>query len=309
MRLVFAGTPEFAVTALHALVGAGHEIALVMTQPDRQAGRGLDLRASPVKQAALEHGLPVAQPATLRDTTVQAQLAALAPDAMVVAAYGLILPPAVLAIPRLGCVNIHASLLPRWRGAAPIQRAILAGDGETGITIMQMAAGLDTGPILRRAPVAIDGEDTAGTLHDRLAALGAREIVTVLAGSAVPQPQDETRATYAEKITAKDAVVDWTRPAVEIARRVRALNPAPGAATVLDGKTVKVWRAHLCADEAAVPGSIAAITPEAIVVGCGTGALALTELQRAGSRRMPAGAFAAGLRLKPGMSFDSAPHS
>jgi methionyl-tRNA formyltransferase len=307
LRLVFAGTPEFAVVALHALADAGHEIPLVLTQPDRQAGRGLALRASAVKQAALSRGLAVAQPVSLRDESVQAQLAALAPEVMVVAAYGLILPPAVLAIPRRGCVNIHASLLPRWRGAAPIQRAILAGDRETGITIMQMAAGLDTGPILRQAPVAIGDEDTAGALHDRLAALGAREIVSALASPGLPQSQDEARATYADKITARDAWIDWTRPAIEIARRIRALNPAPGAATMLDGKPVKLWRAQPGAGEAVVPGTVAAVTPESIVVGCGTGALVVTELQRAGSRRMPAGAFAAGLRLKPGTSFDAAP--
>jgi methionyl-tRNA formyltransferase len=307
LRLVFAGTPEFAVAALHALADAGHDIALVLTQPDRQAGRGLALRASPVKQAAQSRGLPVAQPASLRDADVQAQLAALAPEVMVVAAYGLILPQALLAIPRRGCVNIHASLLPRWRGAAPIQRAILAGDRETGITIMQMAAGLDTGPILRQAPVAIADDDTAGTLHDRLAALGACEIVAALASLGPAQAQDESRATYAEKITARDARIDWTRPAVEIARRIRALNPAPGAATMLDGKPVKLWCAHPGAGEAVVPGTVAAVTPGSIVIGCGSGALVVTELQRAGSRRMSAGAFAAGLHLKAGASFEAMP--
>ncbi|MGH8616430.1 MAG: methionyl-tRNA formyltransferase [Burkholderiales bacterium] len=312
MRLVFAGTPAFAAAALEALAAAGHVIVGVLTQPDRQAGRGLALRASAVKACAVARGLPVAQPASLREATAQAELARLAPDLMVVAAYGLLLPPAVLAMPRLGCVNIHASLLPRWRGAAPIQRALLAGDTETGITLMQMEAGLDTGPMLVHSRVAIDAEDTGGTLHDKLALQGAHDIVALLArpeGWPTPVPQDERQVTYAAKITARDAGVAWMEPAEQIARQVRAFDPAPGTVALLEGTPVKIWKARPVPASGPIvaPGTIVAITPEAIVVGCGTGALAITELQRAGGRRLSAPAFAAGARLAVGQRFDARP--
>ncbi len=312
MRLVFAGTPAFAAVALEALAAAGHVIAGVLTQPDRQAGRGLALRASAVKACALARGLTVAQPASLREAAAQAALAHLAPDLMVVAAYGLLLPPAVLAMPRLGCINIHASLLPRWRGAAPIQRALLAGDTETGITLMQMEAGLDTGPMLMQSRVAIDAEDTSATLHDKLALLGARDIVALLArpeGLPAPVLQDERQVTYAAKITRQDAGVVWSQPAEQIGRQVRALDPAPGAAALLEGTPVKIWKARPvpAPGTAVAPGTIAALTPEAIVVGCGTGALAIAELQRAGGRRLSAPAFAAGARLAVGQRFDARP--
>ena len=312
MRLVFAGTPTFAAAALEALVAAGHAVVGVLTQPDRQAGRGLLLRASAVKACAQARGLPVSQPASLRDAAAQAELARLAPDLMVVAAYGLILPPAVLAIPRLGCVNIHASLLPRWRGAAPIQRALLAGDAETGITLMQMEAGLDTGPMLMQSPLPIDAEDTTGTLHDKLTAQGARDIVALLArpdGLPPAVPQDERQATYAEKITARDARVEWAHPAQQIGRQVRALDPGPGAVATLEGLPVKLWRARpaVAPAPAVAPGTITAITSDAIVVGCGEGALAIAELQRAGGRRLSAQAFAAGARLAVGQRFDVRP--
>ena len=231
MKIIFAGTPVFAAVALSALHQAGHEIALVLSQPDRPAGRGLQPMTSAVKRLAQELAIPVAQPPTLREPAAAAELARIAPRAIVVAAYGLIVPPNVLAIPALGCINIHASLLPRWRGAAPIQRALLAGDSETGISIMQMDAGLDTGPVLMQEAIAITPEDTAQTLHDRLAALGGRLIVRALEGPAQPSPQDETRATYAAKIDKREAQIDWREPAGTIERKVRAFNPVPGAAT------------------------------------------------------------------------------
>ena len=310
LRLIFAGTPEFASVALRALVAAGHDIALVLTQPDRTAGRGLAVKASPVKHAALEHGLQVAQPASLREPALHARFAALTADAMVVAAYGLILPAEVLAIPRLGCLNIHASLLPRWRGAAPIQRALLAGDAETGITIMRMEAGLDTGPMLTRAPLPIDPGDTAGTLHARLAVLGAAEIVAALARPEAAWTeaviQDNARATYAAKITAADTPVRWSQPAAAIERQIRALDPVPGVSALLPGMPLKLWRANVAAGTGA-PGSVLALTNDALTVACGEGALAIYELQRAGGRRLSAGAFAAGARLQPGMCFLRAP--
>jgi methionyl-tRNA formyltransferase len=231
MKLVFAGTPEFAAAALRALHEAGHHIALVLTQPDRPAGRGLKTQPSAVKRLAEELGLGVQQPQTLKDERMLEALRHSNPDAMIVAAYGLILPPAVLAIPARGCVNIHASLLPRWRGAAPIQRALLAGDARTGISIMQMDAGLDTGPVLLQEAIAIEPHDTAQTLHDRLASLGSRLIVEALAAPRTPVPQDDAQATYAPKLDRNEARLDWTEPASSIDRKVRAFNPAPGAWT------------------------------------------------------------------------------
>ena len=293
MKLVFAGTPEFAAVSLAALIAARHEVTLVLTQPDRPAGRGLKPQPSAVKSAALARGLPVLQPATLKDPAAQAALAAARPEAMIVAAYGLLLPPAVLAIPARGCLNVHASLLPRWRGAAPIQRAILAGDAETGVTIMQMDAGLDTGAMLLARAVPIGPEDTAGTLHDKLAALGGQLIVEALAGDPAPRAQDGGQATYAPRIEKREAVIDWRKPAAEIERQVRAFDPVPGAQTRLDGAVVKIWRARLDAGSGA-PGTVLAASPGGIVVACGAQALRVTELQRAGGRRLPAQAFLAG---------------
>ncbi|MFP5404042.1 MAG: methionyl-tRNA formyltransferase, partial [Gammaproteobacteria bacterium] len=257
MRLIFAGTPPFAAAALDALADAGHDIALVLTQPDRPAGRGMKLTPSAVKTAALARGLPVAQPVTLKTPEAQAELAAVAADVMVVAAYGLILPQAVLDLPRRGCLNIHASLLPRWRGAAPIQRAILAGDHETGITIMQMDAGLDTGAMLLKSVVPILESDTAASLHDKLATVGALAIVDALArlDALTPEQQDDAQATYAAKLTKEGAQIDWSRPAAELARAVRAYNPAPGAWTLFDGAPLKLWAAEPCAARG-TPGEV-----------------------------------------------------
>jgi methionyl-tRNA formyltransferase len=308
MRLVFAGTPRFAVPALEALAAAGHELVAVLTQPDRPAGRGLAAVAGPVKQAAQRRGVPVLQPPSLKDAAVQARLAELAPDALVVAAYGLILPQAVLDIPRLGALNVHASLLPRWRGAAPIERALLAGDPVTGVCIMQMDAGLDTGPVLLRDELPIAPEDTAGTLHDKLAALGARLVVAALdglaAGTLRPTPQPAAGVTYAAKIARDETRLDWSRSANELARRVRAFDPAPGAGARVRGVELKIWRAAVVAARGA-PGAVVAAGAEGISVACGDGgALRLEELQRAGGRRLPAAAFLRGFPLAPGDRFE-----
>ena len=305
LRVAFAGTPEFAAAALAALHAAGFSIPLVLTQPDRPAGRGLKLQPSAVKAFAMAHGLPLAQPRGLRfdgkfaddAQAVRDALQAARPDVLVVAAYGLILPPWLLALPRLGCLNIHASLLPRWRGAAPIHRAIEAGDGRSGITLMQMDAGLDTGDMLLVEAVDIAADDTTATLHDRLAALGARLIVRALeltAGGglhATPQPADGV--TYAHKIDKAEGAIDWAQPAEVIERRIRAFDPFPGASTSLDGAPIKVWRAQVVAGDAA-PGTVLDESDDAIVVACGERALALTELQRAGGKRVPLRAFRQG---------------
>jgi methionyl-tRNA formyltransferase len=307
MRLVFAGTPEFAVPALDALASAGHTLAAVLTRPDRPAGRGLAPAASPVKRAGERRGVPVLQPTTLKDAAVQARLTALAPDALVVVAYGLILPQAVLDIPRLGALNVHASLLPRWRGAAPIQRALLAGDRETGVCIMQMDAGLDTGPVLLREAVPIAPDDTAGTLHDTLAALGGRLLVAALDGLARetlrPTPQAADGVTYAAKIEKHESRIDWTQPAAEIERRVRAFDPAPGAAARIRGAEIKLWRAAVVAARGA-PGEVVGLGPDGIVVACGEGALRLEALQRAGGKRLAAAAFQRGFPLAAGDRFE-----
>jgi methionyl-tRNA formyltransferase len=301
VRLIFAGTPPFAAAALDALADAGHDVALVLTQPDRPAGRGMKLTPSAVKQAALARGIAVYQPPTLKSAEVQARLAAVGADFMVVAAYGLILPQAVLDIPRHGCLNIHASLLPRWRGAAPIQRAILAGDAETGITVMQMDAGLDTGTMLAKTVVPIGESDTAASLHDALAAAGAAAIVDALARYAelVPEPQDDSRATYAAKLSKDEARLDWQQPAAALARAVRAFNPVPGAWTLLDGAPLKVWSAQAVAGTGA-PGEVLRSDGDRLLVACGGGALALLEVQPAGCKRMTAAAFLAGRPLAPG---------
>ena len=294
MKLIFAGTPEFAAQALAALIAAGHQLALVLTQPDRPSGRGMALRPSPVKTLALEHGIEVFQPPTLRDAAAQARLQAVGADAMIVAAYGLILPQAVLDLPRFGCINIHASLLPRWRGAAPIQRAILAGDAESGVCIMQMEAGLDTGPVLLSAALPIAADETAGSLHDRLAELGAGLIVAALEKMPLaPTPQADCGVTYAAKIEKSEAMLDWNQSAQQLARQVRAFNPFPGALATLGQLSVKVWRASAEAGEGS-PGTILAGDRAGILVACGEGALRLAELQKAGGKRLSAAQFLAG---------------
>ncbi|MBT9566797.1 MAG: methionyl-tRNA formyltransferase [Thiobacillus sp.] len=304
MRVIFAGTPAFAAAALDALADAGHNIVRVLTQPDRPAGRGMKMTPSAVKQTALARALPVSQPASLKTPESQAELRALDADIMVVAAYGQILPQAVLDLPRLGCLNIHASLLPRWRGAAPIQRAILAGDTETGITIMQMDAGLDTGAMLSKTVVPIGGDDTAASLHDALARAGAEAIVAALAryDTLKPEMQDEALATYAAKLTKEEAQVDWHQPAALVARAVRAYDPAPGAWTLLAGEKLKIWRAHATAG-AGPAGKVLTADADRLLVACGEGALAVLELQPAGGKRMDAAAFLAGHTLGVGTRF------
>lgn len=304
MKIVFAGTPEFAARALAALYEAGHDIPLVLTQPDRPAGRGMTLQASPVKQLALSRGSEVFQPLTLKDEVAQEKLRLLAPDVMVVAAYGLILPQAVLDIPRHGCLNIHASLLPRWRGAAPIHRAILAGDAESGVCIMQMEAGLDTGPVLLSASTAITAQDTSQTLHDKLALQGAQLIVSALQRLPLPAvAQPEAGVTYAAKLDKSEAPLDWRRPAAELDRQIRAFTPFPGTTAVLDGAPLKVWAA-LPRSESGVPGTVLAADKHGILVACGSGSLLLTELQKAGGKRLPVAQFLAGHGVSAGARFE-----
>ncbi|MFL9890856.1 methionyl-tRNA formyltransferase [Paraburkholderia sp. RL17-381-BIF-C] len=318
LRVIFAGTPEFAAAALAAIHSAGFVVPLVLTQPDRPAGRGMKLQASPVKRYAQEQGLAVAQPPSLRRAgkypaeaaAAIEQLRATPHDVMVVAAYGLILPQEVLDIPPLGCINIHASLLPRWRGAAPIHRAIEAGDAETGITLMQMDVGLDTGAMISEARTAISGDDTTATLHDRLAQDGAKLIVEALVElertgklAATPQPADGV--TYAEKIGKHEAALDWRRPAAVLARQVRAFDPFPGGVgTLEDGTSIKIWAAvPIDAKTNGAPGTIADISAEGVVVACGEGALRLTQLQKPGGKRLPAREFLAGSTLAVGQRF------
>ena len=304
MRLIFAGTPEFAALALQAIVAAGHDVALVLTQPDRPAGRGMALQPSPVKKLALEKGIEVFQPLTLKDAEAQAKIAAVGAEVMVVAAYGLILPQAVLDLPRFGCLNIHASLLPRWRGAAPIQRALLAGDAETGVCIMQMEAGLDTGPVLLRDAFTVTPDDTSATLHDRLAALGARLVVEALGKLPLPAtPQALAGVTYAQKIGKAEAVIDWSQSAAELDRHIRAFNPFPGAQAQFGGQTVKLWRATPV-EGVGEKGQILQVDRNRVVVACGSGALAVSELQKAGGKRLAVREFLAGHPLKAGDRFD-----
>ncbi|MBU1362233.1 MAG: methionyl-tRNA formyltransferase [Gammaproteobacteria bacterium] len=305
MRLIFAGTPEFAAQALRAIVVAGHEVALVLTQPDRPAGRGMSLQPSAVKKVALENGIEVFQPLTLRDAEAQAKIAAIGAEVMVVAAYGLILPQVVLDLPRFGCINIHGSLLPRWRGAAPIQRALLAGDAETGVCIMQMEAGLDTGPVLLRGAFPIAASDTTASLHDRLAGLGARLVVEALGKLPLPaEPQPAEGVTYAHKVEKAEALIDWSKSAAELDRHIRAFNPFPGAQALFGGQTVKLWQATPVAGAGEI-GTILAVDRSNVVVACGQGALAVTELQKAGGKRLPVQQFLAGHPLKVGDRFDS----
>jgi methionyl-tRNA formyltransferase len=307
MRIVFAGTPEFAAQALSALASTNHDIVLVLTQPDRPAGRGMKPSGSAVKQFALARGLPLFQPNTLKDAAVVAALAEAQADVMVVAAYGLILPKAVLALPRYGCLNIHASLLPRWRGAAPIQRALLAGDRETGVTIMQMDEGLDTGAMLLRTPLQITDTDTAQTLHDKLATAGAEAIVQALdglsQGNLTATPQDEAGATYAAKLTKAEAQLDWSKPAQELARAVWAYNPFPVAYTLLNGEMVKVWKVQVRNESDTEPGRVLKADREGVLVACGEGALLIEELQKAGGKRLSAAQYLAGNPLQAGNRF------
>ena len=301
MKVIFAGTPEFARQALVAIIAAGHEVVLVLTQPDRPSGRGMKLTPSPVKVEAENHGIPVYQPEKLKDPASHETIRTAGADVMVVAAYGLILPQAVLDIPQLGCLNIHASLLPRWRGAAPIQRAIEAGDSETGICIMRMEAGLDTGPVLLQKRLPITESDTGESLHDKLAILGAQAIVGALADleHLKPMPQPSEGVTYAAKLGRDDARLDWQLSATELARKVRAFNPVPGAWTLLNGEVLKIWRATPDSRKGK-PGEVLAAGAEGLVVGCGEGAVMVTELQKAGARRMDALTFLSGLKIPAG---------
>jgi len=295
-NVIFAGTPDFAVASLKALVESGVTPIAVLTQPDRPAGRGKRLSASPVKQFAEDLGIPVLQPGSLRDASVVAELEAMRPDLMVVAAYGLLLPQDVLDIPRAGCVNVHASLLPRWRGAAPIQAALLAGDEKTGVCLMSIEAGLDTGPVYSSHAITIDDGETAGELHDRLAELGGRvlaqHVKEIAAGRLEAIAQDDSRATYAGKISTADAAIDWRRSAREIERQVRAFNPVPGAWFMHGDERIKCWGAKAVAGVDAPPGTVVAAAQEGVVVACGDGALSMESLQRPGKRTVTAGEFA-----------------
>jgi methionyl-tRNA formyltransferase len=303
MKLVFAGTPEFAAVSLQALLQARHEVTLVLTRPDRPSGRGLKSQPSAVKRLALARGLPLLQPPTLRTAEAAEAIGAAAPEALIVAAYGLMVPPALLALPPRGGLNVHASLLPRWRGAAPIQRALLAGDAITGVSIMQMAETLDTGPVLLQRSVPIAPDDTGGILHDKLARLGARSLIEALDAAPEPRPQNEEAATYAQRIEKRETEIDWCKPATEIERQVRAFHPAPGAQSAIEGTRVKIWRARVEPGPQGEPGSVLEPGAEGIVVACGSDALRITELQRAGGKPLPAQAFLSGFVLARGARF------
>lgn len=304
MKVIFAGTPDFAASALSAIAKADFDIPLVLTQPDRPKGRGMQLQPSPVKQTALELGLTVAQPQSLRHEDAQELLRKQHADVMVVAAYGLILPQAVLDIPTHGCLNIHASLLPRWRGAAPIQRAIEAGDAETGVCIMQMDAGLDTGNVVSEHRYTIQSTDTAGNVHDALAHIGAQAIVADLQrlqqeGRLNSTPQPENGVTYANKLNKEEARINWSEPAHIIERKIRAFNPVPAAWTEYQGKPLKIWQAEVVEGQGEA-GTVLQCRSDGLIVACGQHALKITELQPAGSKRMNIAAFAAGNRIETG---------
>ncbi len=305
-RIVFAGSPDFAVPGLQRLISSPHDVVAVLTQPDRPAGRGRQLTAGPVKQYALAHDVEVYQPAGLRQSDVQEKLRAFAPDLMVIVAYGLLLPPSVLSLPRAGCINVHASVLPRWRGASPIQAAILAGDQQTGVSIMQMAEGLDTGPVFAVQQTDIGAHETAGELHDRLAELGADllacSVEPILDGTLAAGPQNDADATHAGRISKVDALIDWSQSATTIDRQIRAYNPWPVAETGLDGERMRCWRSaiiedSLCLDSASGPGRIEAVTSDGLEVRTGQGLLRLVELQMPGRRRMNGAAFARGTKV------------
>lgn len=300
MRIIFAGTPEFAVPSLRALLASPHAVVAVYTQPDRPAGRGRKLRASPVKELALEHGIPVEQPLSLKAAESQATLARYAPDLMVVVAYGLILPQAVLDLPRHGCVNVHASLLPRWRGAAPIQRAILAGDAQTGVTLMRMEAGLDTGPMLAKVTCPIGPDDTAAELHDRLAVLGGELLGThleaLLRDEVSAEKQDDSLATYAAKLDKAEAELDWTRPATDLLRQVNAFNPWPVAQSGFRSQVLRIWRATVVpgqgeSEPKSEPGTVLRAGRDGVDVACGRDSLRLLEVQLPGGRRISGADF------------------
>jgi methionyl-tRNA formyltransferase len=302
-RIIFAGTPEFAVPSLRGLTESGHELVGVLTQPDRPAGRGRKLRPSPVKIFATGHGLPVFQPERLGSPETQDRLRVLQPDLMVVVAYGLLLPESVLKIPRAGCINVHASVLPRWRGASPIQAAILAGDTSTGVSIMRMEKGLDTGPVFSKIETPVRENECAGELHDRLADSGAALLMTsldgILDGSSAPRPQESAGATYAGRINKADARIDWSDRAIEIDRQIRAYNPWPVAETVLEGMRIRCWRAvpEAIFESGGQPGTVIGAGGETIDVQTADGLIRLIELQRSGGQRMPAADFARGHEL------------
>lgn len=306
MKIIFAGTPEFAVPALAALIAAGHQIVMVLTQPDRPAGRGMKLKASPVKVLAEQHQLNVFQPETLKDAAVQVRISDLNADVMIVAAYGLIIPTVTLNAPRFGCYNIHASLLPRWRGAAPIHRSLLAGDKETGVTIMEVVPALDAGAMVSKGTVPITDTDTTQSLHDALSAIGAELMVAAMAtlektGTLVTTPQDESLVTYAHKLEKSEASIDWHKTAVEISRQVRGFNPFPVAHSMLKGDVCRIWMATAKPGHART-GEIVNIQ-DGITVGCGNGLLHITELQAPGGKRLNAQAFVQGHNLKAGDFF------
>jgi len=315
LKIVFAGTPEFASEALTTLINSVHEVIAVYTQPDRPAGRGRKLKASPVKLVAAQNDIPVYQPESLKAENEQQLLRDLNADVMIVAAYGLILPQAVLDIPKMGCLNIHASLLPRWRGAAPIQRAILAGDTETGITIMQMNAGLDTGDILSTSTCPIDQNETSGSLHNKLATLGATSLLDTLnklqAGNISPVAQDDTQVTYAHKLEKQEAQLDWTQPADQLDRQIRAFNPWPVSFFIVDDQTVRVWHAEVINEQGTpdtIPGTVLRADKKGIEIACGENSLRLLQLQPSGKKAMDAAAFLNGRGewLTPGKLLSSA---